>query len=271
MAVHIIHIPKSGGSAIRFALREARAKAGGELNSRWGPVWGHDHRFRMVHLEPADMAVFALRDPVSRFISSFYSRLRQGKPRYDLKWTPQERRSFQWFQTPRELADALAEPKGEEHKHAVYAMRWIRHVNRPMTRWLGSPASLYLNRDKVLYVARQESLDDDWERLKELLELPREQVLPKDDIISHRTSYTGDTSISEAGLLALRRWYADDYQVLDFADALRDGREPPAPPIRRRLVAHTERLKPRPKFSRTPESGRGRRKFRRRVLRRPDR
>lgn len=269
MAVHIIHIPKSGGSALRFAIREAREKAGGELNSRWGPVWGHDHRFRMVHLAPTDKAVFILRDPVTRFVSSFYSRLRKGKPRYEFDWTPQERRAFERFQTPRALADALS-GSGKNHKHAVHAMRWIRHVNRPMTRWLGTPASLYLNRDKVLYVARQESLNDDWERLKELLEIPREQMLPDDDIIAYRTSYTGDTSVSEQGLRALRSWYADDYELLEFADAFRNGREPPVPPLRRRLVAQAARLKPRPKFHRRPEQGRTRRRVRRKILRRPD-
>ena len=262
MAVHILHIPKSGGSALRFALREARAKAGGELVSEWGPVWGHDHRYRMIHLAPEDKVIFSLRDPVTRFVSSFYSRLREGRPRYEMKWTKRERRSFEHFQTPGELACALAQPRGKARSHAVYAMRSIRHVNRPMTRWLGSPASLYLNLGRVLYVARQESLDDDWEQLKKLLGIPQEQMLPNDAVIAHRTIYTDDTSIGEDGLLALRRWYADDYEVIEMAEAFRQGRPIPVPALPKRLLAQAARVKPRPKFSRRPKGGRRFRKGR---------
>ena len=252
MPVHIIHISKSGGSAVRFALREARTKAGGKLKTEWGPVWGHDHRFRLMHVGPDDRAIFAVRDPVSRFVSSFHSRLRKGQPRYDLEWTRREQRSFEWFPTPGELADALAQPRGRAHAKAVYAMRRIRHVNRPMTYWLGSAAYLYLNRGKVLYVARQESLAEDWERIKELLGIPQEQMLPVDDIVAHRASYTGDMSIGEEGLLALRRWYAEDYRLLEIAEALRQGREPPVPSTRKRTLARIEAIRPRRKATNKP-------------------
>jgi Sulfotransferase family len=252
LAVHIIHISKSGGSAIRFALREARRKAGGKLQTEWGPVWGHDHRFRLVHVGPDDKAIFALRDPISRFISGFHSRLREGKPRYDSVWTPKERRSFEWFSTPGELAEALAQPRGRSHARAVYAMRRIRHVKRPMTFWLGSAAYLYLNRGKILHVARQESLDEDWEEIKELLGLPREQMLPDDHTVAHRTSYTGDMSISEEGLRALRRWYAEDYRLLKIAEALRHGQEPPVPPTHERMLAQVATVRPRRRATNKP-------------------
>ena len=104
MAVHFIHVSKSGGSALRYAIREARKQSGGTLDSQWGPIWGHNHQFRLCDLEADDMAVFALRDPVSRFLSSFYSRLRQGAPRYYIQWTRAERQAFEWFPTPQEPA-----------------------------------------------------------------------------------------------------------------------------------------------------------------------
>jgi len=121
-----------------------------------------------------------------------------------------------------------------------------------MTYWLGSAAYLYLNRGKVLYVARQESLEEDWERIKELLGIPQEQMLPVDDIVAHRTSYTGDMSIGEEGLLALRRWYAEDYRLLEIAEALRQGREPPAPSTRKRALAQIEAVRPRRKATNKP-------------------
>jgi len=132
-----------------------------------------------------------------------------------------------------------------------------------MTYWLGSAAYLYLNRGKVLYVARQESLEDDWERIKELLGIPHEQMLPVDDIAAHRASYTGDMSIGEEGLLALRRWYAEDYRLLEIAEALRQGREPPAPSTLERELARIEAVRPRRKATNKP-----RRPSRLRFLRR---
>jgi hypothetical protein len=246
--VHLIHVSKSGGSALRFAIREARKKAGGQLETEWGPVWGHDHRFRMIHVERGDKVIFALRDPATRFVSGFYSRLRKGAPRYDLGWSAAEQQAFEWFKTPQALADALAGADEETRRRAVFAMGAIVHVNRPMTRWLGSPAYLYRNLDKVLYVARQESLAEDFEQIKEILDLPREQMLPDDDIIAHRTAYPDDRTLSEQGLRALQLWYAADYELLEIGDAVRAGREPPAPPFRQRLVAALGTVKPRRKF-----------------------
>ena len=91
--------------------------------SPWGPVWGHDHRFRLINVENGDKAVIPLRDPISRFVSGFYSRLRKGEPRYYREWREEERTAFEWFSTPRELADALAQPAGEARRRAEFAMQ----------------------------------------------------------------------------------------------------------------------------------------------------
>jgi hypothetical protein len=230
MAVHLVHVSKAGGTALRYAIRAARVSAGGQLESPWGDVRGHDHRFRFVDVGRGDKAVFAFRDPISRFLSGFYSRLRKGAPRHFSDWTEAEAQSFQWFSTPQALADALAEPSGETRRRAEFALQSIWHLNRPMTYWTGKPSYFRRHIDKVVYVARQETLDDDWERLKELLDLPREQMLPTDDVYAHRTAYMpdDDRTISDKGVEALRSWYADDYELLEIAEELRSGE--PRPP-----------------------------------------
>jgi hypothetical protein len=229
MAVHLIHISKAGGTALRHAIRAARMTAGGELVSPWGDVWGHDHRFRFSDVGRDDKAILAFRDPVSRFLSGYFSRRRKGAPRYLIEWTAAERQSFEWFPTPQELADALAEPGGEPRERAEFAMESIRHLNRPMTFWTGKPSYLRKHIDQVVFVARQETLDEDWEKLKELLDLPREQMLPHDEITAHRTTYDGDREISEKGVQALREWYADDYELIEIGEELRAGRVPARP------------------------------------------
>jgi hypothetical protein len=237
MAVQFIHVSKAGGSALRYAIREARKQKSGKLETEWGPIWGHNHQFRLSDLEEGDVAVFALRDPVSRFMSGFYSRLRQGLPRYYVRWTSAERQAFEWFPTPQELADALGERWGTKRGRARFAMKSIRHLNRPMTFWTGKPSYLERNLDRVLYVARQETLSEDWERLKELLDLPRGLALTKDEVIAHKTEYVGDRTLSEKGTAAVRAWYADDYKLLAIGDIVRAGTARPSPAGLTRLAS----------------------------------
>ena len=224
MAVHFIHVSKTGGTALRHGIRASRVKAGGSLVSRWGEVWGHDHGFRLSDVGPDDVAVVPLRDPVARYVSAFVSRLHRGAPRYFNEWTDAERRSFDWFPTPQALADALAEPSGELRERAEFALRSIRHVKKPMTHWTGEAHYVRERIGTVLYFARQETLGADWEVLKELLGLPKEQMLSSDPVIAHRTHYLADREISAKGVSALREWYAGDYDVLALAEAVRQGR-----------------------------------------------
>jgi hypothetical protein len=226
MTVHFIHVGKCGGTALRFAVRQAHGVTG-PIESRWGPVSAQPgHMFTLADVPDGDKAVLAFRDPVSRFVSGFYSRLRKGRPRHFREWSDDERKAFGWFETPEELADALGD-RWRQRRRAEFAMRSIRQLRRPMTQWAGQPDFFRESLDKVLYVARQETLDKDWERLKELLGIARDVLLPQDDRGAHRTSYPRDAAISERGREAIARWYAEDYELLEIADGLREGRYGP--------------------------------------------
>ncbi|HET6657019.1 MAG TPA: sulfotransferase family 2 domain-containing protein [Gaiellaceae bacterium] len=227
MTVHFIHVAKCGGTALRFAIRQAQEE-GGPIESPWGPLSAHPgHRFTLADVPEGDKAFLAFRDPVSRFVSGFYSRLRKGRPRYFREWSDDERKAFGWFETPEELADALGDG-WRQRRRAEFAMRSIRQLRRPMTKWAGRPAFFRENLDKVLYVARQETLDEDWKRLQELLHIPRHVLLPQDDRGAHRTNYPHETAIGERGREAIARWYTEDYELLEIADGLRDGRFGPS-------------------------------------------
>ena len=254
MPVHFIHVGKAGGTVLRHTIRQAKAASGGVLLSQWGPIWahaGHDYALRNV---PRDhKAVFSLRDPITRYISGFYGRQRKGQPRLFREWSKEERQSFEWFQTPEELADALGQPAGEERRRAEFAMRSIRHLNRPLTHWTGSPAYLRRNLGKVLYIARQETLEDDWEQIKVLLGLPADLMLLSDPVAANRTQYPRETAISAEGVAALKAWFAADYEVLEIAEEFRAGRARPLPGVlsvlpdsahvRKRLRRRAYRLK----------------------------
>jgi Sulfotransferase family len=237
MAVHFIHVSKAGGSVLRYAIREARKKNGGKLESQWGPIWAHNHLFCLSDLEADDMAVFPLRDPVTRFLSGFYSRLREGAPRYHIRHTRAEHQAFEWFPTPQELADALA-ARGQKRWRARFAMQSVGHLKRHQTFWTGKPSYLRKNLGQILYIARQETLSEDWEKIKALLDIPTDVALSKDETIAHRTEYVGDRTLSEKGTEAVRAWYAHDYKLLEIADEVRAGTAQAAPSSRlRRLTS----------------------------------
>jgi Sulfotransferase family len=216
VAVHFIHIPKTGGTAIKHALRTFRGQ-----ETRFGPITVHKgHQFRLADVPPGDVALFCLRDPIELFKSAFDSRLHKGAPRWFFEWTPAEEQVFTRFPTSHALALALASPDPEQRRHGDAAMRSIRHM-RGIRRTLGSPREVIARRKQIIYIGRQETLDADWERIRALLELPADVRLPTDPRKAHRRERTDERPLDDAAKAALREWYAREYEILRVCDRLR--------------------------------------------------
>src|SRR5205823_2768329 len=98
--VNLLHVGKTGGTAVKHALRTA-LHAGGYC------IRLCRHGVRLRDVPPGEKVVFFVRDPASRFVSGFYSRLRQGRPRYTSPWSRAEKAAFGRFGTPNDLAAAL--------------------------------------------------------------------------------------------------------------------------------------------------------------------
>ncbi|MCP3675876.1 MAG: hypothetical protein GY829_15615 [Gammaproteobacteria bacterium] len=75
--IHLLHIRKTAGSALKKALLN-------DLISARYKIELHQHSFRLCDVPPGDKVIFVTRDPVSRYVSGFYSRQRMGKPRYHI-------------------------------------------------------------------------------------------------------------------------------------------------------------------------------------------
>jgi hypothetical protein len=217
MAVHFIHIRKTGGSAIKFAIRSA-----GRPPTPYGPLRLHKHQYTLRQVPPGDLAFFFLRDPISRFVSGFYSRLRKGQPRLYVEWTPAEQEAFTTYATPQHLAEDLADGRRTARK----AMNSIGHVRHRYEYWLGEPRRLAKKLDQILFIGRQETLGDDWLRLRSLLDLPPDLDLPTDPVIAHRGLEGEDRTLSERQASAIKRWYRSDYRILEFCDEVRHGLGP---------------------------------------------
>ena len=129
--VHFLHIYKTGGTALRHALSRAES-------SRGYALFTHKHSVGIDSIPTGHKIVFVVRDPIERFISGFYERQRQGLPRYHTPWSPAETMTFQNFDTPNAIGEALA---GTPDQQALgkAAMAALYRINQPLTDWLGSP------------------------------------------------------------------------------------------------------------------------------------
>jgi hypothetical protein len=156
------------------------------------------------------MFFFILRHPVSRFVSGFNSRLRQGRPCYDYPWSPGEREMFAEFRTCNELAEALSDDNLEHQQKAQRAMQVIAHVRDSYEKWFHSLAYFKSRLPDLLFVGFQERLDEDFKRLVALLGIDEDVQLPTDLVVAHRTPASFDTSLSEFGRENILAHYARD-------------------------------------------------------------
>jgi hypothetical protein len=209
---HMLHVPKTGGTAVAEALRP--------LARRYSLVF-EEHGVTLADIPARDRVFVFLRHPVDKFVSGFNSRLRCGRPRYSSPWTPSEARSFSLFSTPNALAESLTSPDPQTAELARSAMSGIRFVNDSMTQWFGSIENLRNRRHQFVLLGLQPCLGDDFEFLKTQLGLPGEIQLPSDEVLSHRTPGQFDQKLSPLGRKNLCDWYAADIAFYETFVTLR--------------------------------------------------
>ena len=208
LVIHLLHVRKTGGTALWHAL-EAHAR------TEACTIVHHPHGTLLRHVPPGDKVIFFLREPITRFVSGFYCRQRQGLPRYNSPWKPGERVAFARFQTPNELARALSSVDRVQRELAWAAMGNIEHLCSTLT-WLEGEAYLRSRLPDVFYIGFQETLSDDFERLKRKLDLPAHLRLSDDAAAAHRNSSHLDYHLDDVAVANLRAWYEADQHVFDF-------------------------------------------------------
>ena len=202
--LHYIHIGKTGGTALKAALR-----AVDEPRRRF---LLHQHQVSLDDIRIGEPCLFFVRDPISRFTSGFLSRQRQGKPRHNVPWSPEEEKAFTLFQTPNALALTLGDGDESRRAAAERAMREIRHVRDSYWRWLKSEDYLRSRRSDIVFVGAQEHLERDVATLARMLDMSI--ILPSDDVNAHRSPGGVPRRLEAEAVANLRQWYADDYRCL---------------------------------------------------------
>jgi glycosyltransferase involved in cell wall biosynthesis len=211
--LNVLHIGKTGGTALKHVLAEHESSARLELLFR-----GHD--VTLADVPKGEQYMFLIRDPLSRFVSAFNGRLREDRPRYHYPWREEERIAFSRFKTPDELAVALSSDDDEERQAAERAMRGIGHVNTPYTFWFPDESAFRARLGDLFFIGLQDRLDDDFESLKTKLGLPPETRLPRDETAAHKSPSGSQTHLSDVGRANLERWYARDVAFVQLCREL---------------------------------------------------
>lgn len=216
--VHFLHLGKTGGSAVKHAIETCR-------NPHMCYVlYLHPHETTLRDVPEGHKFFFLLRDPVSRFVSGFYSRQRQGQPRYYLRWSAGEKTAFERFESPNALGRALCSADPGERAAAEAAMRSIMHVKDSYWNWFESRDYFLSRLPDLFFIGFQEQLAEDFEVLRNKLFLPC-LTLPQDDLFAHRNPAELDRSLDPEALANLKRWYADDYAFVELCHDIVRQRE----------------------------------------------
>lgn len=217
--VHLLWIGKTGGNALRYGLTRTPDYKVPQGNFDFHS-YGHDTTLRDIPV--GEGVIFFIRDPLSRFISGFYSRKRKGLPLirknkkfYD--WTDQEQEAFLVFETPNQLALALS----HQEKIALDAMKNIHHVNTSYWDWFSNEFYFLSRLPDIFFVGTQENLPHDFERLKKKLNFNLPPLPNKDHIRSHGNQYEKnklDTLLNEEAIRTLKKWYSREYDFIALVE-----------------------------------------------------
>lgn len=207
-----LHIAKAGGSAIKTAIDQHFELTGQQEISNLG----HGARLEEILEHQLKLKLcFIVRDPVSRFVSAFNSRLRGG--RYGTSpWTPREKTVFTRFITPNDLAEALSSSNTDVRAKAVKSMNAVGHLRRDLVFHLGSVEILEAAKSQIVFIGDQRSLDDDFAVFKAIVGLRSDIELPKDDVGAHKAPETMSKNLSPLGAENIRQHYRRDYPILEW-------------------------------------------------------
>lgn len=218
--VHMLHVRKTGGTAVKAALQHADQPKDLKLLL-------HGHGISLREIPAHDDVFFFLREPVSRFKSGFEMRRREGRPRHYSPWTPEERRAFTLFATAEALAMALGSRDGSERAQAQAAMNSIYHVRSHLTDWLIDEDLVRSRQHQLIFIGWQERLGTDFADLLTSLGMPASTRLPDDRYTANRADLdASQTLLSARAVELIRGWYADDYRLIALLATLGLTRPP---------------------------------------------
>lgn len=101
---------------------------------------------------PETRLCLILRDPLSRLVSGFYSRLRAGRPTYNSAWSMEEAAAFSIFRSHKDLLNAMISDDEFTISALQYAMENIRHLRWNYSFYFTNPDIVRKNADRFALI-----------------------------------------------------------------------------------------------------------------------
>jgi len=198
--VYFLHIGKSGGTALGNKFQnEINPKS--EL--KFVPF---GHNVKLYHLDKKQKYIFSVRDPISRYHSGFYSRLRKGMPRIKKEHDFFEKISFFFYKDSNSLAEDLYSSNPMKVLLARFSMCSIIHLNEPISSWFSYEE---LQKHPPEFLFDQKNLDKDYKKFCQVFNLTYSK-LGKGKVVSHKNDYTGKPELSKLAKQNLKRYFEKD-------------------------------------------------------------
>lgn len=150
------------------------------------------------------------RDPLDRFVDSFYSRMKQGRPKFNSMWSAEEAVSYSYFSNPNELAESLSGDDERLKSAALFAFASIQHLKRNLAFHLISGDALIHEFDagNIAVCCPYEKLEGSLTRVCENLEIDVSAIEPKD---FSRT----ESTLSKLAQNNLKMFWKSDFEIFD--------------------------------------------------------
>ncbi len=205
-----IHIGKTGGTF----LKSLAATPGSENRKIFMGSHG-DTLLTTIEKFGRDRKVaFFFRNPADRFVSGFLSRLRQGRPTYNVNWTNGEAIAFSYFDHPNKLAEALFSDSEREKSAARYAFSQIFHLKQNYAHYLISRNFLEheFRSGNIVVCCETHKLDDKIDKVLEILGVENVSSVGGS---KNRNPEEVHTELSKKANLNLKKFWSTEYEIYE--------------------------------------------------------
>lgn len=217
----VLHVPKTGGTALKDALRPLTRERMDALGIRSAPhVLGHRRSFsafRDANLEGGTFS-FVFRDPIGRYVSAFYEMMRQGRPykRQGAKlWSRGEFVAFLWFKEPNDLFEALGSTDDRMVSAAVTAFHEILALQWDHVWMLGTVEEFTPKLRNVRHFCPIEDLVTDLPRFLELRS-DADMTAIRALMMAARPAPEAPAPLSDVAIANLRAFRPEEFRLYDF-------------------------------------------------------
>ncbi len=206
-----LHIPKTGGTAITVFLNDL-CEHSYSIPLKLPHAWTLR---QLVSEYPQTKVGFLIRDPLERTISSFNSRLRQGRPTWGHKWSPGEGASYSIFRTVENFLKASLSDDDFDISAVRFAHDHISLLKFNYVHYFESPHFIQEHIGHIGYVGEISNSLEFWKQFFGKLDVP-ENFITEHFAYKHVAKKTTEeilSAFSDEEIRKLRSTLAEEYAI----------------------------------------------------------